>query len=169
MAHEARDLLVDNHAHIPALPALDGLSRDDADRRIAAAPHSIAEIVSHLTFWQEWFCGRCDGSADPPPSSAALGWPAPAPGSWDAVRARFAAGLERATALGNGDTARPISPPIEHPPLAGTPSAMRSSTWPRTTRIISARSCCCARCWARGRRHRAATRGSGREPSTLST
>ena len=115
----ARDLLVNNHAHIPALPALDGLSRDDADRRIAAAPHSIAEIVSHLTFWQEWFCGRCDGSADPPPSSAALGWPAPAPGSWDAVRARFAAGLERATAFGNGDTARPISPPIEHPLLAG--------------------------------------------------
>src|SRR4029434_7754223 len=74
---------------------------------------------SHLTFWQEWFCGRCDGSADPPPSSAAFGWPAPVPGSWDAVRARFATGLERATALGNGDTARPISPPIEHPPLAG--------------------------------------------------
>ena len=47
----------------------------------------------------------------------------------------------------------------------GTPSAMRSSTWPRTTRIISARSCCCARWWARGRRHRAATLGSGRETS----
>jgi uncharacterized damage-inducible protein DinB len=114
----ARALLSDNHAHIPALSALDGLTPDAADARIAHAPHSIAEIVAHLTFWQEWFCGRCDGFAGPLPSSAALGWPAPAPGSWDTVRARFAAGLERATALGNGDTDRPISPPIEFPPLA---------------------------------------------------
>jgi len=72
----------------------------------------------HLAFWQEWFCGRCDGSAEPLPASAAVGWPAPAPESWDAVRARFAAGLERGTALGDGDTARPISPPIDYPPLA---------------------------------------------------
>jgi len=114
----ARDLLFDNHAHIPALSALDGLTVHHADVRIAHAPHSIAEIVMHLAFWQEWFCGRCDGSAEPLPASAAVGWPAPAPESWDAVRARFAAGLERGTALGDGDTARPISPPIDYPPLA---------------------------------------------------
>ena len=166
-ARRARDLLVDNHAHIPALPALDGLSRDDADRRTPPAPHSIAEIVSHLTFWQEWFCGRCDGSADPPPSSAALGWPAPAPGSWDAVRARFAAGWNVPRAW-NGDTARPISPPIEHPPLAGYTVRDAIEHMAAHNSIISARSCCCARCWARGRRHRAATRGSGRETSFLS-
>jgi DinB superfamily len=159
----ARDLLVDNHAHIPALSALGRLSRDDADHRIAAAPHSIAEIVSHLTFWQEWFCSRCGGSADPPLASAALGWPAPAPGTSDAVRARFAAGLERATAIGNGDTVRPISPPSEHPPLAGYTVRDAIEHMAATTRTISARSCCCARCWARGRRHRAATLGSGRE------
>ena len=113
-----RSLLFDNHAHIPTLSTLEGLTAHDADRRIDHAPHTIAEIVAHLAFWQEWFCGRCDGSADPLPSSAALGWPAPAPGSWDIVRARFAAGLERAAALDSGDTVRPISPPIEYPPLA---------------------------------------------------
>jgi uncharacterized damage-inducible protein DinB len=112
----ARDLLADNHAHISALSVLDALTAADADARIAHAPHSIAEIVAHMTFWQEWFCGRCDGSADPLPSSAAIGWPAPEP--WDTVRARFAAALERAVALGDGDPARPVSPPIEYPPLA---------------------------------------------------
>jgi uncharacterized damage-inducible protein DinB len=114
----ARSLLFDNHAHIPALSALDGLTAHDADRRIAHAPHSIGDIVAHLVFWQEWFCSHCDGAAESLPSSAALGWPAPAPGSWNTVRARFAAALERATALGNGEPARPISPPIEYPPLA---------------------------------------------------
>ena len=114
----ARDLLFDNHAHVPALSALDGLTESHAESRLEHAPHSIAEIVMHLAFWQEWFCGRCEGSGDPLPPSAALGWPAPAPASWDAVRARFAAGLERAAALGDGDTARPISPSIEYPPLA---------------------------------------------------
>jgi len=114
----AHDLLFDNHAHIPVLSALDGLTPHDADRRVVHVPHSIAEIVAHLAFWQEWFCRRCDGAAEPLPSSAALGWPAAAPGSWDTVRARFAAGLERAAALANGDTARSIRPPIEYPPLA---------------------------------------------------
>lgn len=114
----ARVLLLDNHAHLPALSALDGLTPYDADRRVTHAPHSIAEVVAHMTFWQAWFCGRCDGAADPLPSSAALGWPTPAPGSWDTVRDRFTAGLERAAALGDGDTSRPIDPPIEFPPLA---------------------------------------------------
>ena len=44
-----------------------------------------------------------------------------------------------------------------------TPSAMRSSTCPRTTRTISDRLCCCARCSALGRRHRAATLGDERD------
>jgi len=61
----ARDLLLDNHAHIPARSALDGLTVHDADRRVTHVPHSIAEIVAHLAFWQNWFCGRCDGSAVP--------------------------------------------------------------------------------------------------------
>jgi uncharacterized damage-inducible protein DinB len=120
----ARNLLIDNHAHIPALSVLEGLTAYDADRRIAHAPYSIAEIAAHLVFWQEWFCGRCDGSTEPLPPCAALRWPAPAPGSWDTVRARFAAGLEHATARGNGDTARPISPPIEYPPLAAIRDAI---------------------------------------------
>src|SRR5256885_7460423 len=112
----ARDLLLDNRAHIPALSAVDGLTAHDADRRVTHVPHSIAEIVAHLAFWQHWFCGRCDGSAVPLPASAALGWPAPAPGSWENVRALFAAGLECAAVLGDGDTAQTISPSIEYPP-----------------------------------------------------
>ena len=83
------------------------------------APHTIAEIVAHVAFWQTWFAGRCDGTAGPMPASASLGWVATAPGQWDDVRSRFTDGLDRLVALGAAsDAARPIEPPIEFPPLA---------------------------------------------------
>jgi uncharacterized damage-inducible protein DinB len=72
-----------------------------------------------MAFWQDWFCGRCDGSGAPLVEHASTGWPAVAPGSWEAVRARFTAGLERALALDAQDTGRPVEPPIDVPFLAG--------------------------------------------------
>ena len=49
----ARDLLGDNHAHIPALHALDALSRDDADRRIAVATAYNVEVTDRLKAFLE--------------------------------------------------------------------------------------------------------------------
>lgn len=113
----ARDLLADTHGHIGPLPALEALDAALADQRPSGAPHSIAEIVAHMAFWQEWFCARCDGTAAPLVEHAADGWPPVTPGSWDQVRARFAAGLERALALDERDTSRRLDPPIEFPPM----------------------------------------------------
>ena len=114
----ARQLLVDIHAHMPPLAALDQLETAEAERRVPGAPHSIAEIVAHMSYWQEWFVRRCEGTADAMPAPAARGWPAVAAGSWPDVHARFTRGLERAAALGE-DANRPLTPPIEFPPLAG--------------------------------------------------
>jgi uncharacterized damage-inducible protein DinB len=53
-------------------------------------------------------------------TSAASGWPAVAPGSWNDVESRFREGLDRAVALGD-DTSRldrPITPAIQFPPIA---------------------------------------------------
>jgi uncharacterized damage-inducible protein DinB len=112
-----RSLLVSPHAHIPVLAALEGLTPEDADARVAGAPHSIAEIVAHMSFWQEWFCRRCDGTHDPLVVRAADGWPEVAPGSWESIRTRFADGLERAASLDSSSTRR-VEPPIEFSPLA---------------------------------------------------
>jgi uncharacterized damage-inducible protein DinB len=116
---DARPLLIDTVAFLSAIHALDGLTPELADRRLPGAPHTASEIVAHLAFWQDWFAGRCDGTAGPMPQSAAAGWPAPEPGGWTALRARFLDGLERVAALGaSGDPARRLAPPIEFPPLA---------------------------------------------------
>jgi uncharacterized damage-inducible protein DinB len=114
-----RELLADTTAYLSARHALDGLTADLADTRIPGAPHTIAEIAAHMVFWQEWFAGRCDGTAGPMPASAAPGWMAPASASWDTLRARLLSGLERLVSLAaDVDRERRIDPPIEFPPLA---------------------------------------------------
>jgi uncharacterized damage-inducible protein DinB len=116
---DARSLLIDTLPFLNPRHTLDGLTPELADRRVPGAPHTIAEIVAHLTFWQHWFAGRCDGSAGPMPQSAATGWPAPDPGGWDGLRRAFLDGLERLVVIGTaGDRACRLDPPIEFPPLA---------------------------------------------------
>jgi len=114
-----RDSLVDTLVHLSPPRIIEGLSPAAAERRPEGLPHSIAEIVAHLTFWQEWFVRRMKGQPEPMVSSAALGWPAVAPGSWTELEARFHAGLEQLTALAEArDLTSLLAPPIEFAPLA---------------------------------------------------
>jgi uncharacterized damage-inducible protein DinB len=115
-----RELLTDTLAYIPPVRALESLSTDAAERRVAGSSHSIAEIVAHLDFWQRWFVSRCEGIDEPMVTSAADGWPGVTPGSWTAVETRFRAGLERAAALGDDESRldRSITPAIQFPPIA---------------------------------------------------
>ena len=124
----AREMLIETHVHIPPERALEQLTAADAERRPQRAEHSIAEIVAHMSFWQEWFCRRCRGIADPVPAPAAKGWPEVQSGSWADVRDDFVAGLERTVALADRSD-QLITPAIEFPPLArGTRLAPRSFT-----------------------------------------
>ena len=114
-----RDLLIETTPSIAPARALEALSAEQAERRQGSL-HTIAEIVSHLAFWQDWFRGRCEGKAEPMPGSAALGWKAPPAGAWPDVHRQFIEGLERIVALGEReDRARVLAPPLEFPPLAG--------------------------------------------------
>ena len=94
-----RELLTDTTPFMPPGRILDGLSAADAETRAPGAPHSIAEVVAHMVFWQEWFGRRAQGAGEPMASHAAQGWPQVAPGTWDAVRQRFMAHLERLVAM----------------------------------------------------------------------
>jgi uncharacterized damage-inducible protein DinB len=107
------------HAYSPADAALAGLTDAQARERPVNGDHSIAEIVAHMAFWQQWFLDRCDGRHVPAPPRAELGWP-PIAGSWDAILARFHSGFSRAVALSDDDTRRTqrVDPPIEFGPLA---------------------------------------------------
>jgi uncharacterized damage-inducible protein DinB len=105
-------------AYLPPEKILESLGAADAERHITGTPHSIAEIVAHLAFWQDWFYARCVGQAAPIVSSAAEGWPAVAADSWPVVQSRFLDRLQQLAALAEGDIATPVRPSIEFPPLA---------------------------------------------------
>jgi hypothetical protein len=72
----AHELLTEPIGFLAPARALEGLSPDFAERRVDGAPHSIAEIVAHLNFWQIWFIRRAEGMAAPMVQHAAEGWPA---------------------------------------------------------------------------------------------
>jgi uncharacterized damage-inducible protein DinB len=115
-----RELLVETLVYMPPTRALEGLTDDDARRQVPGANHSIAQILGHLVFWQDWFCARCDGTAVPMIATAADGWPEIAPGAWFELQHQFLDGLERLASLGDrrGGLDAPVTPPIEFPPLA---------------------------------------------------
>jgi uncharacterized damage-inducible protein DinB len=115
---ELREFLVSPLAYLAPEKALEGLTVADAERRLTGVTHSVAEIVAHLSFWQDWFYGRCTGLSKPMVSSAAAGWPAVAKDGWPAVRSRFVDQLHQLAALADGDVTRPVTPAIEFPPLA---------------------------------------------------
>jgi uncharacterized damage-inducible protein DinB len=117
---DLRSLLVETYAHMPPANILADVSEQNAMRHFTSIPHSIAEIVAHLDFWQRWFLRRCRGESAPMAASASLGWPNVAEGGWTEVRERFASGTEEAAALaGQAGLEQPVHPAIEFPPLAG--------------------------------------------------
>src|SRR5262245_30867111 len=104
-----RDLLIETTPFMPPARILDGLSTEDAERRPAPSGHSIAEVVAHMAFWQEWFGRRAQGEGEPMARHAAEGWPAVVPGSWPALRERFVSHLEHLAKMGP-DGGRAVAP-----------------------------------------------------------
>lgn len=111
---DARQLLVETHTHLPPAATLDAVSSADAVRHVAGLPHSIAEIVAHMAYWQEWFTARCEGRAEAMAASAAMGWPVVTDDDWPALADRFTTGLDRlAEVVSHHEPDAPIEPAIE--------------------------------------------------------
>ena len=73
---------------------LAGLTEEQATAKPHGLQHSIADIVGHMHYWQEFFNGvACDGFTGFP-EHAPEGWPQMTPGGWDELRARFLASVE---------------------------------------------------------------------------
>jgi uncharacterized damage-inducible protein DinB len=113
-------LLRGAHAYLTPTAALAGLTAAHANRKAGPGAHSIAEIVAHMAFWQDWFLDRCDGVSSPMPAPAARGWPPVREGDWETVLGRFERGFDRALALAEGDarSTQSVTPAIEFEPLA---------------------------------------------------
>ena len=113
-----REHLISTHAYLAPGKTLDGLSATDAERRVNGVPHSIADLVAHMSFWQDWWHARCVGQPAAIATSAAIGWPQVAPNSWSTVHGHFLEGLEQLAKVGDGDVNKPLTPAIEFPPFA---------------------------------------------------
>ncbi|MEO8678518.1 MAG: DinB family protein [Vicinamibacterales bacterium] len=113
------ELLLSPLAYAPPAHVLEDLSDAEAVRRIEGAPHSVAEIVAHLVFWQEWFLSRARG-VSAPMVGAAAGWPPAPAGSWNEMRERFLSGAREGVSLGSRAerAAQRLAPAIEFPPLS---------------------------------------------------
>src|SRR5690606_9611072 len=94
----------------PFARALDGLSGEDAVRRPDGSPHSVAEVVAHLVFWQDRFLRMVDGEPPSPVPHASDGWPAVSADEWPDLVARFLANRERFRALAadEAELSRPL-------------------------------------------------------------
>jgi uncharacterized damage-inducible protein DinB len=113
-----REFLLSPIAYLPPHKALEGLSNQVAETRAPGTPHSIAEIVAHLAFWQDWFYDRCAGRPTPMVRSAALGWPAVSPGTWPQISEAFLNRLQQLADTDDAAARSRLTPPIEFPPLA---------------------------------------------------
>ena len=89
-------VLTGEGVHLEPAAILEGISADHAHAKPHGLPHSIADIVAHMCYWQEWFnecavagfTGMAEHSVD--------GWPAVPPDGWDGLRARYLRSLEEA-------------------------------------------------------------------------
>ncbi len=67
--------------------ALEGLTAGDAARIPASLPHSVAQVVAHVQFWQAHLLEAIAGRNPPVPEHAAGSWPPPH--EWAALRQAF--------------------------------------------------------------------------------
>lgn len=87
----------------PLERALSGVTLEQATTKPCDSPHSVADIVSHLNFWQSWAMSAIRGEHKPMPATAADGWVGMT-GSWDDLVKEFLAGLDKAKTLTKDET-----------------------------------------------------------------
>ena len=95
-----RDLLTSvlagENVHLDPAAILDGLSDAQAHTKAHGLPYSIADVVAHMCFWQEWFNACLVSGFTGIPQHSVDGWPAAPAGGWDALRERYVRSIEEA-------------------------------------------------------------------------
>jgi uncharacterized damage-inducible protein DinB len=89
------ELLRGKGAHADPIACVEDISADVAVQQVAAFPHSIAQLVSHMNYWMDYELRRIRGRRPKYPEHSAESFP-PAPSSfgdkeWDETRKQFKA------------------------------------------------------------------------------
>jgi uncharacterized damage-inducible protein DinB len=70
-----RAALSGKNSHVESTKVLAGLDWKLAGARARGVPHSVFQLVNHMTYWQEWVVKWLDGRRPRAPRHAAGGWP----------------------------------------------------------------------------------------------
>lgn len=97
--------------------SLSGLDGEQAATRPAGLPHSVADLVAHVNWWNRWMLDIIEmGEAQPYPKQAADTWPEVGADDWGRVRNEFYELLARVDA----HAARPdLANPVNHEETIG--------------------------------------------------
>jgi uncharacterized damage-inducible protein DinB len=106
-------VLAGESVHLEPARILDGLTDAQAHAKPHGLPYSIADIVAHLCFWQEWFNACLVSGFTGIPQHSADGWPAAPAGGWEALRERYVRSIDEAKRItAEADSlAGPLLPP----------------------------------------------------------
>lgn len=92
--------------HAGPVTALERLDWKVAGRRPDGFPHSILQLVNHMTYWQHWVVKWLDGQEPPLPHHAGGSWPgsvSPATeAEWESAVAAFLRELDALTSRSRG-------------------------------------------------------------------
>ena len=92
----AASVLAGEGVHLDPAAILDGLTNEQALAKPHGLPYSIAELVAHMCFWQEWFNACLLNGFTGIPKHSTDGWPAADPNGWDRLRERYVRALDEA-------------------------------------------------------------------------
>ena len=81
-------MLAGEGVHLDPARILDGLTDAQAHTKPDGLPYSIAAVVAHVCFWQEWFNACLVSGFTGIPKHSVDGWPPAPAGGWDALRER---------------------------------------------------------------------------------
>jgi uncharacterized damage-inducible protein DinB len=101
------ELLYGKGAHANPIAAVQGIPVQLASRTLEGCPHSIWQIVSHMSYWMDYELRRISGEDPCYPTHAADSWPSPsailAESEWKQVIAHFISSIDQLSALAKAD------------------------------------------------------------------
>jgi len=92
-------VLVGESVHLEPAAILDGLTGEQAHAKPHNLPYSIAELVAHMCYWQEWFNACLVSGFTGIAKHSVDGWPTVHADGWDVLRARYLYSIEEAKRL----------------------------------------------------------------------
>jgi len=103
-----RDLIYGKGAHVDPVACVEDISANVASRKVAGYPHSIWQIVLHMSYWMDYEFRKVAGENPSYPDKAIESWPEhPSPtdeAQWQASRTHFVEDLKRLATLAEADS-----------------------------------------------------------------